>query len=77
LGAANKKDAIAFMQKAIEINPTYINHHLEMGITYEEYDNKGQARQEFNKCLELPERGPLDIMYKEEARKHLSKINKK
>ena len=77
LGAANHEDAIAFMQKAIAIRPAYINHHLEMGITYQEYDKKALAREEFEKCLALPPDGPLDNLYKEEARTHLAKIDNK
>ena len=74
LGAANKEDAIAFMKKAIALRPAYINHHLEMGITFQEYDKKELAREEFEICLSLSPEGPLDNLYKEEARKHLAKI---
>jgi tetratricopeptide (TPR) repeat protein len=77
LGAANKEDAIAFMKKAIALRPAYINHHLEMGITFQEYDKKDLAREEFEICLALSPDGPLDNLYKEEARKHLAKIEGK
>jgi tetratricopeptide (TPR) repeat protein len=77
LGAANKKDALAFMQKAIALNPNLINHRLEMGITYLEYDMLDQAREEFSKCLSLPGQGPVDDKYKEEAKKYLAGMNKK
>lgn len=76
LGAANKEDAVAFMQKAIELNPDYINHHLEMGITYKTYKKKEKARSEFEKCLELPAQRPLDEKYKTEAKKYLAELNK-
>lgn len=59
---------------AIAIRPAYINHHLEMGITFQEYDKKELAREEFEICLSLSPEGPLDNLYKEEARKHLAKI---
>jgi tetratricopeptide (TPR) repeat protein len=74
LGAANKEDALAFMQKAIEIKPDYINHHLEMGITYKKFKMKDLAIAEFNKCLELPWSVPLDDKYKEEAKKYLDEM---
>jgi len=77
LGAANKEDAIAFMQKAIEINPNYIHHHLEMGITYDTYKKKDLARQQFEKCLELPTQRPLDEIYQKEAKKYLAELDKK
>jgi tetratricopeptide (TPR) repeat protein len=77
LGSANKRDAIAFMQKALSLNPGLINHHLEMGITYREYGMKDRARDEFNRCLALPGRGPLDKKYKDEAQKYLAGLDKK
>jgi tetratricopeptide (TPR) repeat protein len=77
LGAANEKDAIAFMQKAISLNPDLINHHLEMGITYGRFDKEDLAREEFNKCLSLPGHGPLDNKYKEDAKKYLAEMSKK
>ncbi len=76
LGSANKSDAIAFMQKALELNPNLINHHLEMGITYQQYDMYDQAREEYNKCLTLPGQGPLDEKYKNEAKKYLAELDK-
>ncbi len=77
LGSANKRDAIAFMQKALELNPNLIDHHLEMGKTYQQYDMYDQAREEFNKCLSLPGQGPLDDKYKNEAKKYLADLDKK
>ncbi len=77
LGAANKKDAVDFMKKAIELNPNYINHHLEMGITYMTYDMDDLAKEEFQKCLSLASQRPLDDKYKIEAQNLLAELNKK
>lgn len=77
LGEANKKDAVDYMEKAIAINPDLIHHHLEMGITYREYDRDADARREFEKCLSLPASGPLENNYKEEAKKYLAGMDKK
>lgn len=77
LGDANKKDAISFMEKAIAINPELIHHHLEMGITYQEYDRDIDARREFERCLSMEARGPLENNYKEEAKKYLAGMDKK
>jgi len=77
LGAANKEDAVAFMQKAIDLNPEYVNHHLEMGITYMTYDRDDEARKEFELCLSLPVQRPLDEKYKDEAKKYLAELDKK
>ncbi|MEE9553655.1 MAG: hypothetical protein V3W18_05105 [candidate division Zixibacteria bacterium] len=75
LGAANKKDALAYMKRAVELNPDYVNHHLEMGITYRRLDNDDAARAEFEKCLELEAQRPLDEKYKKEAKKYLAELN--
>ena len=77
LGAANKRDAIAFMERAIAINSANINHHLEMGITCLEYDMMESARREFELCISLPAERRLDNKYKEEAEKYLAKMNEK
>jgi tetratricopeptide (TPR) repeat protein len=77
LGAANKNDAVDFMQRAILLNPKLIHHHLEMGITYQEFGKKELAREEYNKCLTLPGQGPLDDKYKGEAKKYLAVMDEK
>lgn len=76
LGAANKDDAIAFMQKAIEINPGNIHHHLEMGNTYNRFKMRDSARREYEKCLELAAESPLDKKYQDEAKKMLAQMDK-
>lgn len=77
LGAANKKDALAFMKRAVELNPEYVNHHLEMGITYLRLKDKDAARIEFERALELPSQRPLDEKYKSEAKKYLAEMDRK
>jgi tetratricopeptide (TPR) repeat protein len=77
LGAANKRDAIAFMEKAVRLNPSNINHRLEMGITYREYDMDELAREQFALCLTITSRSPLDNKYQGEAKKYLAEIGEK
>jgi tetratricopeptide (TPR) repeat protein len=75
LGAANKEDALAFMQKAVEINPENINHRLEMGNTYRRLKMLDSARREYEKCLELAPKSPLDEKYRDEAKKMLAEMD--
>jgi tetratricopeptide (TPR) repeat protein len=75
LGAANKDDALAYMQKALEINPENINHHLEMGNTYRRFKMDDSARSEYRRCLELVVNGPLDEKYRDEAKKSLAEMD--
>lgn len=74
LGAANKKKAVSFLQKAIEIDPNNVNHRLEMGITFLKYGNKNKAKDEFEKCLSIFSDNPLDKKYQILAKKHLAEI---
>lgn len=66
-----------WLKKAVELKPEYINHHLELGRTYVALKKYDLARQEFNKCLELPEASAKDKQYKEEARAELANLDRK
>jgi len=72
-GATND-EAIRNFKKAIEINPTYINHYLELGITYEMMDNDRQAIEAFKKCLDLELSSAKDKEHKDIAKEHLDDL---
>lgn len=72
-GASNEA-AIKSFEKAIEINPGYVNHYLELGITYEMMDKEKQAIQAFKKCLELGPSSAKDEKYKEVATEHIDDL---
>ena len=71
--ASNQAAAECF-KKAIEISPNHINHHLELGLTYELMGEKEQARAEFQKCLDLPKTDSDDDTYKAQAEEKLKKL---
>jgi len=71
--ASNEAAAECF-KKAIEINPGHINHHLELGLTYEMMGEKAQARAEFQKCMDLPKTDSDDDDYKAQAEEKLKKL---
>ena len=71
--ASVEKSAECF-QKAIELNPGHINHHLELGYTYEELKMQDKAIVQFEKVLELPEKDSDDATYKLEAQERLKKL---
>lgn len=75
LGDANKKDALKFMKKAVEIAPTNLDHRLEMGNTYRRYKMYDLAKEEYRKCLDLPFHGPVDEKYRAEAKKNLEELD--
>jgi len=73
-GATNEK-AIQDFTKAIEINPGYINHHLELAKTYLQMDKDELAKPELQKCLDLKVFDSDDPKFKAEAKELLEDID--
>lgn len=71
---ASEENAVANFKKAIEINPGYINHHLELGMTYEMMDMEEEAGAEYQKCLNLPKSSAKDDMHKATAKEKLDDL---
>jgi len=71
---ASVDKSVECFQKAIEINPGHINHHLELAISLEKLGKKDEAIAEYKKVLELPKKDADDDRYKEEARKRLDDL---
>jgi len=74
--ASNEK-SVEHFKKAIELKPTYINHHLELGLTYEEMKEWELAKAEYEKVAELPISSSDDEDHKKTAAEQLEKVNKK
>ncbi len=71
---ASDENAVAAFKKAIELNPAHINHHLELGITYEMMDLEEEARAQYQKCLDLPKSDSDDDKYKKEAQERIEDL---
>ena len=71
---ASVERAVECLKKAIQIKSDHINHHLELGITYEELDKKELAIKEYEKVLELPVSNTDDKDHKAEAEKRLEEL---
>jgi tetratricopeptide (TPR) repeat protein len=71
---ASNENALKCFQKAVELKPGYINHHLELGITNEMMDLEEEARQEYQKCIDLPKSASDDDRYKQEAKERLEDL---
>lgn len=65
---ASDENAVKCFENAIKINPGYINHYLELGITYEMMDMDQDAAAAYQKCLDLPETHFKDKKYKIKAK---------
>lgn len=65
--------AVTHFERAIELNPDYANHHLELGRTLLELGLKAKARAEFEQAMACPPRSPFDAEYKAEAQQLMAK----
>lgn len=73
---ASMENAVDCFKKAIQLNPSHINHHLELGITHEKMGKKDLAVAAYSKVLELPIRDADDEDHKKEAEERLKKMGK-
>ncbi|KAA3609849.1 MAG: hypothetical protein D8M58_08610 [Calditrichaeota bacterium] len=71
---ASNEAAISNFKKAIEIKPNYLNHHLELGITYEMMGEDEKAIEAFKKCLELEISHANDSDHKKTAQEFLDDL---
>jgi len=71
---ASVENAIECLKKAIQIKNGNINHHLELGITYEVLDNKDLAIKEYEKAMELPVSDSDDEDHKAKAEESLKRL---
>jgi len=77
LPPASDEKALEHFKKAVAIDPDYINHHLELGITYQMMDNWLDAKAEYEKIAGLPIKDSQDSDHKQEAVKRLQEVLKK
>jgi tetratricopeptide (TPR) repeat protein len=75
---ASMDNAVADLRKAIELEPEYVNHHLELGRTYVQMKRQDLARAELEKAVALPPTSSVrDGHYQTEARELLARLPKK
>ncbi len=74
---ASMDNAVNDLKRAIELEPLYVNHHLELGRTYMGLKRWADARTELEKAISLaPTSNPRDPHYQQEARELLGKLPK-
>mgnify|MGYP003565239980 CR=1 FL=1 len=76
LPKATNEDSEKSLLKAIELKPTYINAHFQLGRTYEKMKEKDKAIANYEKILELPQADHQDNAIKTKAEKRLKKLKK-
>jgi hypothetical protein len=74
---ASMDNAVADLEKAVELEPAYVNHRLELGRTYLQLKRMQDARRQLERAVELPPvSDPLDPKYQAQARELLAKMKK-
>jgi tetratricopeptide (TPR) repeat protein len=74
---ASMENAVADLQKAVELEPNYLNHRLELGRTFMQLKRTDEARRELERAVALPPVGsPLDPKYQAAARELLARLKK-
>lgn len=71
---ASNEEAVINFKKALELKPEYINHSLELGITYEMMDLENLAIESFKRCIDIKSNNPKDKKYKRIAQEHLDDL---
>jgi tetratricopeptide (TPR) repeat protein len=74
---ATMENAVADLERAVALEPQYINHRLELGRTLMQLKRNAEARRELERAIALPPApGPLDARYQAEARELLARLKK-
>lgn len=75
LPAASIAEGIRQLERACELEPTELNHWLELGFAYLAADEKEKARAQWMRGLAMPSRGIHDEPAKQRAREALAKLD--
>ena len=74
---ATAENAVRDLQKAVELEPNYVNHRLELGRTYMTFHDNTNARRELERAVSLPPTSSArDARYQAEAKELLAKLPK-
>src|SRR6266545_2549972 len=72
---ASMENAVSDLEKAVELEPGYVNHHLELGRTYLQLKRRDEARRELERVLALPPTSnPRDPLFQRQARELLARL---
>lgn len=71
---ANWKDAVTFMERAVEVDPTRITHKLDLARIYVDVGSKDKAREFYQQVIRDPKTDVNDDMYKQQATSELARL---
>ncbi|MFO7891019.1 MAG: tetratricopeptide repeat protein [bacterium] len=70
----SNEEAVKYFKRAIELDPNYIEHYLELAKTYEYMDEDELQKEALQKVLELPATEEDDPKLKKEAKEMLEDL---
>ena len=73
LPGASPEEAVTQLQRAVELEPGELNHHLELGFALAAVGRRPEARRAWTQGLGMPSVGKHDEAAKREAREALAK----
>jgi len=71
---ASWDNAVQHLERAVQLNPANVYHHLDLAEVYLDLKQPERARPHLERLLELPDSDVMDPAYKEQARAHLAKL---
>jgi len=75
LGTANWKDAVSYMERAVEVDPGRLTHRLDLAKIYMDVKDTGKAREQLQHIEAATTQTDInDPLYKREAKELLAKI---
>ena len=72
---ASMNNAVSWFEKAIAVDPDYLNHRLELGRTYLDLKLPDKAREQLELALKCPKKSPFDDEYRADAQVLLRKAH--
>jgi tetratricopeptide (TPR) repeat protein len=68
LPEASHEQAVTHLQRAVELQPDELNHHLELGFAHAANGDNAEAKLHWERGLQIPSRGKHDESAKQRAR---------
>ncbi|MGQ0767336.1 MAG: tetratricopeptide repeat protein [Gemmatimonadota bacterium] len=73
-GQANWKDAVSYMERAVEVDPDRLTHRLDLAQIYVSIGEKAKAREQFQRVIDGPRTDVNDPTYKRQAEEALRRL---
>jgi tetratricopeptide (TPR) repeat protein len=73
-GQASWKDAVSYMERAVEVDPERLTHHLDLAKVYVDVKETAKAREQFQFVVDGKQTDVNDPVYKREAAAAIAKL---